>query len=150
MGARRHRCTSIYYDVRYIISYLRVCAFVTCYTRCWQHTVNRTHPFTRNKVIIYNNIYARRVWCFSYTYICMYTYVQAVYTPKHISKTVFIAFEFNFRPYAYSHCTATSLSRFLKCSELLAVDDELTRAVAYVVSSLREPLEPQRVKVPIT
>lgn len=36
-----------------------------------------------------------RMVFFLYIYIYIYTYVYAVYTPKHISKTVFIAFEFN-------------------------------------------------------
>jgi len=132
-----------------------VCAFVTCYARCWQHTVNRIHPFRRNKVIIYNNnIYARRVWCFSYTYICMCVCMCRLFTRPNTFRKLFLLLlnlisDLTHTPTAMRRLSL-SLSRFLKCCELLAVDDELTRAVAYVVSSLREPLEPQRVKVPIT
>lgn len=130
--------------------------------RCWQHAADRMHPFPRNKVITtYNNIthiYIRRTVFFFYTYYCIYIYTTMCVGCLHISKTVFIAFEFDFRHYKHTIYTYTyicvytwrpphslffSFSRVLRI--ILAVDEKRQRMSRR--RTRREPLEPQRAKV---
>lgn len=78
---RRRRRGGMCSSCAYIYMY-GACVFVTCYTR------GQKEPFFAQQS---NNI--PFIQCYFY----IYTQVLAVYTSKHISKMVFIAFEFNFR-----------------------------------------------------
>lgn len=57
MGARQHRCRYLY--IYTYIHRIYECALLSLVTRdrSWQHTVDQMHPFSRNKVIIYDNIH---------------------------------------------------------------------------------------------
>jgi len=73
MGARQHRCTYIYIYTHRIYA----CALLSLVTRdrSWQHTVDQMHPFSSNKVIIYDNIHSMRMVFFLYIHI-IYIYIH--------------------------------------------------------------------------